>query len=70
MKNYIINVDEEEMVLTKSGEMIPVSSIVHYVEKEDGRILIKYEKYSKLAGVERKMVCYDEIVKPKRGKTK
>ena len=70
MKNNIINADEDGMVQTKSGEMVPVSSIIHYVEKEDGRVLIKYEKFSKLAGVERKMVCYDEIAKPKRRKTK
>ena len=57
----------ENYYKTKSGEKIPESKIDGVVER-NGKTIIQYTKYAMLAGILRKMVCYEEAKKIDGGK--
>ena len=46
----------------KSGEIIPANKVDEFRET-NGKTVVKYTKYVTLAGVKRKMICYDEAIK-------
>ncbi len=46
----------------KSGEIVPASK-VDGIQELPNKTIVKFTKYIVLAGISRKMVCYEEAVK-------
>lgn len=48
--------------ILKSGEKVPADKVDDFRET-NGKTVVKYTKYVTLAGVKRKMTCFDVAVK-------